>query len=150
MQVFSGNATARQLKRADTLDLTQDVSVALNLQPAFQVKEGLIRKADAIFEKEQALVMESALQKPNKKPELYVNDHGYEAYSYRFHVVLIIIYQQIFDSDKANRWNSRGVSAFPVSAGLSRSESSRPNVIPFRIPHAGSPPYIVSFKRVRT
>ncbi len=60
--------------------LAQDVSAALNLQPAFQVKEGLMRKADAIFEKEQAFVMESALQKPNKKPELYVNDHGYEGH----------------------------------------------------------------------
>ncbi|KJA24601.1 hypothetical protein HYPSUDRAFT_478483 [Hypholoma sublateritium FD-334 SS-4] len=78
--IFCGNANEGQLKRTGSLDLTQDVSIALNLQPAFQVTEGLMRKADAIFEKEQAFIMESALQKPNKKPELYVNDHGCEEY----------------------------------------------------------------------
>jgi mediator of replication checkpoint protein 1 len=66
----------RIVKRRDALDLTQDVSVAVNLQPAFQVGENLMRKADAIFEKEQAYVVESALHKPHKKPELYVNNHG--------------------------------------------------------------------------
>lgn len=62
----------RQLARSDTLDLTQDVG----LQPAFQAGEHLLRKADVIFEKEQEYLLEAAVKKPLKKPELYVNDHG--------------------------------------------------------------------------
>jgi mediator of replication checkpoint protein 1 len=57
--------------------LTQDVTSALNLQPAFQVQDSLIRKADAIFEKEQAFVLEAAKKKPDKAGSaLYVNEHG--------------------------------------------------------------------------
>jgi mediator of replication checkpoint protein 1 len=57
--------------------LTQDVTSALHLQPAFQVQESQMRKADAIFEKEQAFVLEAAKKKPeNTKSELYINEHG--------------------------------------------------------------------------
>ncbi|KAG6831871.1 hypothetical protein H0H92_006988 [Tricholoma furcatifolium] len=61
------------LNRADTLDLTQDVA----LQPAFEVSGSFLRKADQIFEKEQEYVLETANKKPQKEPELYVNDHGF-------------------------------------------------------------------------
>ncbi|KIM45915.1 hypothetical protein M413DRAFT_297297 [Hebeloma cylindrosporum] len=64
--------------RTDTLELTQDVTSALSLQPAFQVQESLMRKADAIFEKEQAFVLEAAKKKHEKASSaLYVNEHGF-------------------------------------------------------------------------
>ncbi|KAH9482945.1 hypothetical protein JR316_0005045 [Psilocybe cubensis] len=67
------------LHRTDTLDLTQDVVVVNQLQPAFQASDNLLRKADAIFEKEQEFVVEDAQRKEHKekKPQLYVNDHGF-------------------------------------------------------------------------
>ncbi|KAF8873864.1 hypothetical protein CPB84DRAFT_1967107 [Gymnopilus junonius] len=67
----------KTLKRTDTLELTQDVSAIL--QPAFEAKEVLLRKADFIFEKEQALVLETAAtrQPLSRMPTLYVNDHGF-------------------------------------------------------------------------
>ncbi|KAF9452158.1 hypothetical protein P691DRAFT_772498 [Macrolepiota fuliginosa MF-IS2] len=60
------------LRRQESLGLTQD----LELQPAFQVDEKLLRKADAIFEKEQEYVVEAAVKKSVKEQELYVNDVG--------------------------------------------------------------------------
>jgi mediator of replication checkpoint protein 1 len=56
----------------DELSLTLDVG----LQPALEVDENRLRQADAIFEKEQAYLVEAANRKPKTKPELYVNDHG--------------------------------------------------------------------------
>ena len=49
------------------------------LQPAFEAKDTLVRKADAIFEKEQALLLESTGSRESlgKKPTLYINDNGY-------------------------------------------------------------------------
>ena len=62
---------------ADALDLTQDVAAAIQLQPAFQAEESLVRKADAIFEKEQAFVIEANSKKVTRQPtELYVNELG--------------------------------------------------------------------------
>ncbi|EGO27257.1 hypothetical protein SERLADRAFT_413730 [Serpula lacrymans var. lacrymans S7.9] len=55
------------------LSLTLDVG----LQPALEVSGTLRRRADAIFEKEQDYVVESANQKPGQKEVLYVNDHGF-------------------------------------------------------------------------
>lgn len=61
----------RKLRRTDTLNLTQDVTLA------FQAEDQLVRKADAIFEKEQAFVLEAATRKIHgSKPELYVNELG--------------------------------------------------------------------------
>lgn len=61
----------RKLRRTDTLNLTQDVTLA------FQAENKLMRKADAIFEKEQAFVLEAATKEiHNSKPELYVNELG--------------------------------------------------------------------------
>jgi mediator of replication checkpoint protein 1 len=57
---------------ADDFSLTLDVG----LQPALEVNENRLRLADAIFEKEQAYVIEAANRKPKAKLELYVNDHG--------------------------------------------------------------------------
>ncbi|KAJ6567187.1 hypothetical protein DFH09DRAFT_1471055 [Mycena vulgaris] len=57
-----------------SLGLTQDV----DLQPAFEVGDNLKRQADAIFEKEQEYLWDAANRKlETKKPELYVNDHGF-------------------------------------------------------------------------
>lgn len=56
----------------DDLSLTLDV----DLQPALEVGENRLRQANAIFEKEQVYIIEAANQKPKKKAELYVNDHG--------------------------------------------------------------------------
>jgi len=54
--------------------LTQDVT---DLQPAFNAGESLLRKANDIFEKEQAYVVEAAREIPKKKSrELYVNEIG--------------------------------------------------------------------------
>ncbi|KAF8803773.1 hypothetical protein BYT27DRAFT_7302755 [Phlegmacium glaucopus] len=62
----------KKLRRTDTLNLTQDVTLA------FQAENKLIRKADAIFEKEQAFVLEAATRKiHNSKPDLYVNELGF-------------------------------------------------------------------------
>jgi mediator of replication checkpoint protein 1 len=67
----SGAEALRKLRRADTLNLTQDVTLA------FQAENKLMRKADAIFEKEQAFVLEAATRKiHNSKPDLYVNELG--------------------------------------------------------------------------
>jgi len=61
----------------DTLDLTQDVAAAMQLQPAFQAEDSLVRKAEAIFEKEQAFVIEANTKKLGRQPtELYVNELG--------------------------------------------------------------------------
>jgi mediator of replication checkpoint protein 1 len=46
------------------------------LQPAFQVDEKLLRKADAIFEKEQGYVVEAAGNPDAKESEFYVNEVG--------------------------------------------------------------------------
>lgn len=54
------------------MGLTQD----LILQPAFQVDDKLLRKADAIFEKEQGYIVEAASKKATKAPEFYVNEVG--------------------------------------------------------------------------
>ncbi|KDR83459.1 hypothetical protein GALMADRAFT_219286 [Galerina marginata CBS 339.88] len=65
----------RKLKRTDTLELTQDVSI--DLQPAFQ-DDGFLRKAEAILEKEDAFLQEGAAKEQlTKKPTIYVNDHGF-------------------------------------------------------------------------
>ncbi|PPR03845.1 hypothetical protein CVT26_000843 [Gymnopilus dilepis] len=71
------NDTSKVLRRTDTLELTQDVSTLL--QPAFEAKDTLVRKADAIFEKEQALLLESTGSRESlgKKPTLYINDNGF-------------------------------------------------------------------------
>jgi hypothetical protein len=53
------------------------VHAAAKLQPGFQAADNLMRKADSIFEKEQAFLLEAAVKKPASKLELYVNDHGY-------------------------------------------------------------------------
>ncbi|KAF8974693.1 hypothetical protein BDZ97DRAFT_1774908 [Flammula alnicola] len=76
-EALSDENDLRNFKRPDKLDLTQDVTAVISLQPAFHVGENLMRKADAIFEKEQAFVLEAAIKKPSKKPELYINDHGF-------------------------------------------------------------------------
>jgi len=56
-----------------TLDLTQDII----LQPACHIVDGLLHKADQIFEKEQGYLLEAASKKLQREPTLYVNDHGY-------------------------------------------------------------------------
>jgi len=58
--------------RQKPLELTQD----LILQPAFQVDDKLLRKADAIFEKEQRYIVEAASKKATKAPQLFVNEVG--------------------------------------------------------------------------
>jgi len=70
-QRHSGAEELKKLRHTDTLNLTQDVTLA------FQAENKLIRKADTIFEKEQAFVLEAATRKiHNSKPELYVNELG--------------------------------------------------------------------------
>lgn len=46
------------------------------LQPALQVDEKLLRKADMIFEKEQESVVEALNKKDAKEQEVYVNELG--------------------------------------------------------------------------
>ena len=71
MKRLFGAGGSSKLRRTDTLNLTQDVTLA------FQVENKLMRKADAIFEKEQAFVLEAATRGThNSKPELYVNELG--------------------------------------------------------------------------
>lgn len=75
--LFGENNNASNLKRADTLDLTQDIEAAIHLQPAFQAEGAVMRKADEIFEKEQAFVMEANTMKlVRQKTDLYVNELG--------------------------------------------------------------------------
>lgn len=64
---------AQGLRNQVSLGLTQD----LVLQPAFQVDEKLLRKADAIFEKEQEYVVEAVSKRGAKDQEFYVNDVGW-------------------------------------------------------------------------
>lgn len=61
-------------KASQELALTEDLA----LQPALDIRQSLLRKADDIFEKEQQLIAEAALQaeSPEKK-RLFVNEHGY-------------------------------------------------------------------------
>lgn len=77
------------------LPLTLDVG----LQPALEVSENLRRQADSIFEKEQAYILEAATRRPkNTKPELYVNDHGYDTcalHLYNFSILSILVSRQI-------------------------------------------------------
>ena len=69
---LSGAEDLRTLRRTNTLNLTQDVTLV------FQAENKLLmRKADAIFEKEQAFVLEAATRKiHDSKPDLYVNELG--------------------------------------------------------------------------
>lgn len=62
-----------QIRRSDTLDLTQDMT----LLPAFQAGDNVLRKADIIFEKEQDYLLENAGRKNQQSAELYVNDDGF-------------------------------------------------------------------------
>jgi mediator of replication checkpoint protein 1 len=62
----------RELRKQESLGLTQD----LILQPALQVDEKILRKADTIFEKEQESVVEAMNKKDVKEQEVYVNDLG--------------------------------------------------------------------------
>ncbi len=59
-------------RKQESFGLTQDLA----LQPAFQVDEKLMRKADAIFEKEQEYVVEVASKKDTKEQEFYINEVG--------------------------------------------------------------------------
>ncbi|KAF5364311.1 hypothetical protein D9756_000776 [Leucocoprinus leucothites] len=59
-------------RRQESLGLTQD----LVLQPALQVDDKLLRRANAIFEKEQEYVVEAAGKKTIKQPQYYVNEVG--------------------------------------------------------------------------
>lgn len=52
--------------------LTQDVS----LQPALEVSTQVRRRADAIFDKEQDILVEEANMRPQRKTELYINENG--------------------------------------------------------------------------
>lgn len=66
-----------KLKSVTTLGLTQDVAAVVHLQPAFQAEASLARKANAIFEKEQAFVIEANTRKVARQhTELYVNELG--------------------------------------------------------------------------
>ncbi|KXN87951.1 hypothetical protein AN958_07961 [Leucoagaricus sp. SymC.cos] len=71
-QKDDAGAPVQDLRRQGSLGLTQD----LILQPAFQVDEKLLRKADVIFEKEQEYVVEAASKKGGKEPEFYINEVG--------------------------------------------------------------------------
>lgn len=59
---------------------TQDLSLSLGatLQPALEVDENLMRKADAIFEREQEFVVGDSRSsgRPAGKPEMFINKHG--------------------------------------------------------------------------
>ena len=71
------NLISAKENRTNTLDLTQDVAAAMQLQPAFQADESLVRKANAIFEKEQAFVVEANTRKVARQhTALYVNELG--------------------------------------------------------------------------
>ncbi|KII95919.1 hypothetical protein PLICRDRAFT_694035 [Plicaturopsis crispa FD-325 SS-3] len=63
----------RRSENTQQFALTLDVG----LQPALEVNENVRKQADNIFEKEQEYLLEAANRKPQKKPELYVNDHGF-------------------------------------------------------------------------
>ncbi|KAF7978296.1 hypothetical protein HWV62_887 [Athelia sp. TMB] len=67
------NKLRKPAEDIEELSLTLDVG----FQPVLEVDENLRRQADAIFEKEQAYLVEAANRKPKKKEELYVNDHGF-------------------------------------------------------------------------
>ncbi|KIL68216.1 hypothetical protein M378DRAFT_158756 [Amanita muscaria Koide BX008] len=54
------------------LGLTQDIL----LQPAFDIGNQVLRKAESIFEKEQLILLEAANKKAQKK-QFYVNDFGF-------------------------------------------------------------------------
>jgi len=82
-QSFSDENNKNGLKRTDTLDLTQQLGftqeqgVKDSLRPAFQPDGAVLRKADAIFEKEQEFLLEANTRKPTRQnTELYVNDLG--------------------------------------------------------------------------
>lgn len=54
--------------------MTEDLA----LQPALDIRQSLLRKADDIFEKEQQLIVEAALQSASpEKKGFFVNEHGY-------------------------------------------------------------------------
>lgn len=67
-------------KISQDLALTEDLA----LQPALDIRQSLLRKADDIFEKEQQLIVEAALQaaSPEKK-SFFVNEHGYVSITVR-------------------------------------------------------------------
>ncbi|KAF8897205.1 hypothetical protein BD779DRAFT_1489499 [Infundibulicybe gibba] len=72
-QPVNGLEYLRKARAPDDLTLTQDLVV----QPVFVAGEGLLRKADSIFEKEQAYLLEKSVEKPHQTQELYVNDLGF-------------------------------------------------------------------------
>ena len=64
----------------------QELTLTLDstLQPALDVTTQVKRKAGAIFEKEQMLVLEGTTQKPKSRPELYITESGYARLSRMF------------------------------------------------------------------
>ncbi|KAJ2915033.1 hypothetical protein MD484_g5403, partial [Candolleomyces efflorescens] len=59
--------------KKDDLGLTQDIVAVKSLE----VKETQIRKADAVFEKEQEYLLDAAFEPKAAKEELYVNEFGF-------------------------------------------------------------------------
>lgn len=109
LQNLSNKKDLKKVHQTDILDLTQDFNAVNQLQPAFQAGDNFLRKADAIFEKEQEFVVEDAHRKDHKqkKPQLYVNDHGlvFNDFNDR-HIPILLYFFQIPHSDKACRRHS--------------------------------------------
>lgn len=67
-----GFSHIRRPGQIDQLLLTQDIG----LQPALEVSAQVKRRADAIFDKEQDILVEEANMRPQKKPQLYIDENG--------------------------------------------------------------------------
>ena len=67
------------MKDTQDLALTEDLA----LQPALDIRQSLLRKADDIFEKEQQLIAEAALHAASPEKPCFVNEHGYVATYFR-------------------------------------------------------------------
>ncbi|EAU84315.2 hypothetical protein CC1G_01311 [Coprinopsis cinerea okayama7 len=70
-EAFGEKPLRRALGRNDSLDFTQE----FNLEPSFQPREEILRKANDIVEKEQELKLD-AVRHAENKPQLYVNEDG--------------------------------------------------------------------------
>ncbi|KZP13040.1 hypothetical protein FIBSPDRAFT_1049618 [Athelia psychrophila] len=106
------NKLRKPVEDIEELSLTLDVG----FQPALIVDDNLRRQADAIFEKEQAYLVEAANRKPKKNEELYVNDHGFLTQT-RPDVSTPEIYRMASPSRTQFPPLSFGESSFAQSAG---------------------------------
>ncbi|THH02393.1 hypothetical protein EW026_g443 [Hermanssonia centrifuga] len=78
-QFFTPEKSGSALQKLRPPQSSKDLSLTMDaqIQPALDVDETLLRKADDIFEKEQEFLLEDAVKAPPSQRSVYVNETGF-------------------------------------------------------------------------